>query len=71
MRRSGLDSPKAARFRKSAPWLIAAIRAKAVNKTESAWETLDAARHVVLPVELVVRESTGPSTASTPRGSVK
>jgi DNA-binding LacI/PurR family transcriptional regulator len=53
----------------AAEGLIAAIRAKAANKTESAPETPDAARHVVLPVELVVRESTGPSTASTPRGS--
>ena len=53
----------------AAEGLIAAIRANAAKKTKSAPETPHAAEHVVLPVELVVRESTGPSTPSTPRGS--
>ena len=51
----------------AAEGLIAAVRAKAATKTGSAPETPDAAKHVVLPVELVVRDSTGPSKASTPR----
>ena len=46
--------------------LIAAVRAKAGTNTESTKETPDAAGHVVLPVELIVRDSTGPSTAGTP-----
>ena len=45
----------------AADGLIAAVQAKAATKTESAPETPDAARHVVLPVELVVRESTAPA----------
>ena len=45
--------------------LIAAVGARTATATESP-ETPDAARHVVLPVELVVRESTAPPTAATP-----
>ena len=51
----------------AAEGLIAAVRAKAATKTGLTQETPDAAGHVVLPVELVVRESTGPSTAGAPR----
>ena len=53
----------------AAQGLIAAIRANAAKKTRSAPQPPDGAEHVVLPVELVVRESTGPSTASTPSRS--
>jgi DNA-binding LacI/PurR family transcriptional regulator len=45
--------------------LIAAVRSRTVNATASP-EKPDAAWHVVLPVELVVRESTAPPTATTP-----
>ena len=47
----------------AAEGLIAAVRAKAAAKTGSTQEKPYAAEHVVLPVELVVRESTGPATA--------
>jgi DNA-binding LacI/PurR family transcriptional regulator len=47
----------------AAEGLIAAVRAKASAKTGSTQEKPYAAGHVVLPVELVVRESTGPVTA--------
>ena len=51
----------------AAAGLIAAVQAKAATKTQSPQETLEAARHVVLPVELIVRDSTGP--ARTPRAT--
>jgi DNA-binding LacI/PurR family transcriptional regulator len=53
----------------AAEGLIAAVHAKAGPKTPSSQEKPDAARHVVLPVELVVRDSTGPTAPRTPRGS--
>jgi DNA-binding LacI/PurR family transcriptional regulator len=50
----------------AAEGLIAAVQAKARNSSP---ETPDVATHVVLPVELVVRESTGPAKAGRPRES--
>jgi DNA-binding LacI/PurR family transcriptional regulator len=47
----------------SAEGLIAAVRAKADTKSGSTQEKPYAAGHVVLPVELVIWGSTGPSTA--------
>jgi len=44
--------------------LVAAVQARTATATETP-ETPDAARHVVLPVELVIRESTAPPTVAT------
>ena len=54
----------------AAEGLIAAVQARTANRTDSVQETPGAATHVVLPVELIVRESTGPAKAGTPRGSL-
>lgn len=53
----------------AAAGLISAVQAKAAARTSSAGEMSAAAEHVVLPVELIVRESTGPSKAGAQRGS--
>jgi DNA-binding LacI/PurR family transcriptional regulator len=53
----------------AAEGLIAAVQAKSGSRTDPVQETPITATHVVLPVELIVRESTGPAKAGTPRGS--
>ena len=49
--------------------LISAVHARTASRTGSVPEEPDVAGHVVLPVELVVRQSTGPAKIGTPRGS--
>ncbi len=59
----------AAKGHAAAEGLIAAVQSRVATRTESAQETPDAAAHVVLPVELIIRDSTGPAAAGAPRGS--
>jgi DNA-binding LacI/PurR family transcriptional regulator len=53
----------------AAEGLIAAVQAKTVRKTDPVQVTPAAAKHVVLPVELVVRESTAPPRTGPARGA--
>jgi len=53
----------------AAEGLIAAVQAKTVRKTDPVQVTPAAAKQVVLPVELVVRESTAPPRTGPARGA--